>query len=47
MPTYVIVANGDFLPKQLIETISAGHILVALDGAAQHLRELDITLPRH
>jgi thiamine pyrophosphokinase len=43
MPTYVIVANGDFLPKQLIETISAGHILVALDGAAQHLRELDIS----
>lgn len=39
---YLIVGNGDFLPKEVILEIAAGCIIVALDGAAERLLERGI-----
>jgi thiamine pyrophosphokinase len=39
---YLIVANGDFLPKKVILEIAASCIIVALDGAAERLLERGI-----
>lgn len=35
--TYLIVANGNFLPKEVILEIAANRTIVALDGAAERL----------
>jgi thiamine pyrophosphokinase len=42
MSAYVIIANGDFLEKNLIQQICRNKIIVALDGAAQKLRTLNL-----
>jgi thiamine pyrophosphokinase len=42
MSAYVIIANGDFLEKNLIQKICQNKIIIALDGAAQKLQALDL-----
>jgi thiamine pyrophosphokinase len=42
MSAYVIIANGDFLEKNLIQQICLHKIIIALDGAAQKLWALDL-----
>jgi thiamine pyrophosphokinase len=42
MSAYVIIANGDFLSKHLIQTLCRNKIIIVLDGAAKKLRALDI-----
>ncbi len=42
MPHYVIVANGDFLIKEIIAEAVQGKVIVALDGAANRLACLGI-----
>lgn len=40
--SYVIVANGDFLPKEMILEATRGKIIVALDGAGHRLLALGV-----
>jgi thiamine pyrophosphokinase len=42
MSAYVIIANGDFLEKNLLQKICRNKIIIALDGAAQQLLALDL-----
>lgn len=42
MPHYVIIADGPFLPDPLIKTAIINHVVIALDGAVNHLQALDI-----
>ncbi len=42
MNHYVIVADGDFLPKTIIEEVVRDKIIIALDAAANRLAHLDI-----
>src|SRR3989339_831821 len=43
MPSeYLIVANGDFLSENLLQKLSDNKIILALDGAADRLKKLDI-----
>lgn len=43
MNDYVIIANGPFLPKEIILTHIQNKMIVALDGAADKLMSLNIT----
>jgi thiamine pyrophosphokinase len=42
MSAYVIIANGDFLSKSFIQTMTHGKTIVALDGAVNKLLAFDI-----
>lgn len=43
MSEYVIIADGPFLDKKLIQTVIQNRQIIALDGAANQLRQLSIT----
>jgi thiamine pyrophosphokinase len=43
MKDFIIVANGDFLVKEIIEEAIANKTIIALDGAAKKLRRLNIS----
>jgi len=40
---FIIIANGNFLVKEIIQEAIANKVIIALDGAAQKLRRLGIT----